>query len=116
MRRSSTFSFPIALVFVLSLAAPTASPAQKKSEKSAAAAVGKPNLGDFDDDVNQALKDWKVPGAAVAVVQGDKVILLKGHGYRDLEKQLPVTPNTLFAIGPQSAPWGDPPRSLKISS
>jgi len=51
------------------LAAPTASPAQKKSEKSAAAAVGKPNLGDFDDDVNQALKDWKVPGAAVAVVQ-----------------------------------------------
>jgi len=115
MRHSSTFSFPIALVFVLSLAAPTASPAQKKSEKSAAAVVGKPNLGDFDDDVKQALKDWKVSGAAVAVVQGDKV-LLKGHGYRDLEKRLPVTPNTLFAIGPQSDPWGDPPRSPKISS
>jgi len=56
-----------------------------------------------------------VSGAAVAVVKGDKV-LLKGHGYRDLEKRLPVTPNTLFAIGPQSDPWGDPPRSPKISS
>jgi CubicO group peptidase (beta-lactamase class C family) len=99
MRRSSTFSFLIVLMLVLSLAAPTASPAQKKSEKAAPAAVVKPNLGDFDDYVNQALKDWKVPGAAVAVVQGDKVILLKGYGYRDLEKQLPVTPNTLFAIG-----------------
>ena len=33
------------------------------------------------------------------MVQGDKVILLKGYGYRDAEKQLPVTPNTLFAIG-----------------
>ena len=99
MRRSSTSSFLIGLMFVLSLASPTASPAQKKSEKAASAAMAKPNLGDFDDFVNQAIKDWKVPGAAVAVVQGDKVILLKGYGYRDLEKQLPVTPNTLFAIG-----------------
>ena len=99
MRHSSTSSFLIVLVFVLSLTAPTASPAQKKSEKATPAAAAKPNLGDFDDYVNQALKDWKVPGAAVAVVRGDKVILLKGYGYRDLEKQLPVTPNTLFAIG-----------------
>jgi CubicO group peptidase (beta-lactamase class C family) len=99
MRRSSTSSFLIALMFVLSLAAPTALPAQKKSEKAAPTAVAKPNLGDFDDYVNQALRDWKVPGVAVAVVQGDKVILLKGYGYRDLEKQLPATPNTLFAIG-----------------
>jgi beta-lactamase family protein/uncharacterized protein DUF3471 len=30
---------------------------------------------------------------------GEKIILLKGYGYRDLEKQLPVTPNTLFPIG-----------------
>jgi CubicO group peptidase (beta-lactamase class C family) len=27
------------------------------------------------------------------------VILLNGYGYRDLEKHLPVTPDTLFAIG-----------------
>jgi CubicO group peptidase (beta-lactamase class C family) len=91
MGRSSPSSFLIVLMSVLSLAAPTASPAQKKSEKAAPAAVAKPNLGDFDDDVNLALKDWKVPGAAVGVVQGDKVILLKGYGYRDLEKQFPVT-------------------------
>src|SRR4029077_3438095 len=99
MRRSSASSLLIVLMFVLSLAAPTALPAQKKSEKAAQPTVAKPNLGDFDDFVNQELRDWRVPGAAVAVVQGDKVILLKGYGYRDLEKQLPVTPNTLFAIG-----------------
>lgn len=87
------------MMFALSLAAPTALPAQKKSEKAAQAIVAKPNLGDFDDYVNQALREWRVPGAAVAVVQGDKVILLKGYGYRDLEKQLKVTHNTLFAIG-----------------
>jgi CubicO group peptidase (beta-lactamase class C family) len=58
-----------------------------------------PNLDGLDDFINQTMKDWKVPGLAIAVVQGDKVILLKGYGYRDMEKQLPVTPNTLFAIG-----------------
>jgi YD repeat-containing protein len=98
MRHRST-SLLIVMVFVLSLVAPILSAAQQKSAKAAPATATKPGLGDFDDYVNQALKDWKVPGAAVAVVQGDKVILLKGYGYRDLEKQLPVTPDTLFAIG-----------------
>jgi CubicO group peptidase (beta-lactamase class C family) len=98
MRRRST-SLQIVVMFVLSLVAPIPSMAQRKSEKAAPAAVAKPGLGDFDDFANQALKDWKVPGVAVAVVQGDKVILLKGYGYRDIEKRLPVTPDTLFAIG-----------------
>src|SRR5258708_37229286 len=85
--------------FVSALIASIPSGAQEKAKKGAPTAVAKPGLGDFDDFVNQALKDWKVPGVAVAVVQGDKVILLKGYGYRDVEKQLPVTPNTLFGIG-----------------
>ena len=55
-------------------------------------------LDGFDQFVEQALKDWNAPGAAVAVVQGDKVILLKGYGYRDVEKKVPITPKTLFAI------------------
>jgi CubicO group peptidase (beta-lactamase class C family) len=98
MRHRST-SLLIVMMFVLSLVAPIPSAAQRKSEKAAPAAVAKPGLGDFDDFVNKALKDWKVPGVAVAVVQGDKVILSKGYGYRDIEKRLPVTSDTLFAIG-----------------
>ena len=64
-----------------------------------AAEGAQPELYGFDAFVEQALKDWKVPGIAIAVVKGDKVILLKGYGFRDAEKQLPVTPQTLFAIG-----------------
>ena len=66
---------------------------------SAAAPAAKPSLDGLDEFVNQTMKDWKVPGLALAVIQDGKVTLLKGYGYRDLEKQLPVTPNTLFAIG-----------------
>lgn len=82
----------LATILLSSLLAPGQS-------KSAAKPTSKPALGDFDAFVNQSLKDWKVPGVAVAVVQDGKVILLKGYGFRDVEKQLPVTPNTLFAIG-----------------
>ncbi len=65
----------------------------------AAAPAAKPSLDGLDEFVTQVMKDWKVPGLAIAVVQDGKVTLLKGYGYRDMEKQLPVTPRTLFAIG-----------------
>ena len=71
----------------------------KSAQKKTSTAATKPALDGFDDFMMQVLKDWKVPGVAVGVVQSGKMILLKGYGYRDLEKQLPVTPNTLFAVG-----------------
>lgn len=56
-------------------------------------------LAGWDDFVNKALADWRVPGVAMAVVRDDKVLLSKGYGLRDIEKKLPVTDRTLFAIG-----------------
>ncbi|MEM6326237.1 MAG: serine hydrolase domain-containing protein, partial [Bacteroidota bacterium] len=42
---------------------------------------------------------YGAPGMAVAVVHGDRVIYARGFGYRDLERQLPVTVETAFPIG-----------------
>jgi len=56
-------------------------------------------LQGLDEFVAATMKDWKVPGVAVAVVKDGQVIYSRGHGYRDLEQQWPVTPRTLFAIG-----------------
>ncbi len=58
-----------------------------------------PRIVALEADLEKLLADWKAPGFAVAVVSKDKVIYSKGFGYRDLEKKLPVTPQTLFAIG-----------------
>ena len=68
-------------------------------QATSAPATAKPTLDGLDDFITQTMKDWKVPGLAIAVIQGDKIILAKGYGFRDMEKHLPVTPNTLFAIG-----------------
>src|SRR5258708_31633255 len=88
----STFSLP-------SFARNDSGAASKSAQKKTPTAVKKPALDGFDDFMTQVLQDWKVPGVAVGVVQNGKVILLKGYGYRDVEKQLPVAPNTLFAVG-----------------
>lgn len=42
------------------------------------------------------------PGLAFGLVKDGKVLLAEGYGYRDLEKKLPVTANTQFAIGSSS--------------
>ena len=72
--------------------------AKKTPPKPAPAKPGA-QLEGLDQFIEQVMKDWQVPGLAVAVVKGKEVIYSKGFGYRDVEKKLPVTPQTLFAIG-----------------
>lgn len=82
--------------------APAKAPAKGKQPTkapAAAPALAKPTLDGIDAFIEAQLKEWKVPGMSIAVVQDGKVILSKGYGFRDVEKQLPVTPKTLFAIG-----------------
>jgi CubicO group peptidase (beta-lactamase class C family) len=65
----------------------------------ALAADTKPGLDGIDAFADQALKDWKCAGFALAVIQDGKVIYAKGYGLRDVAHSQPVTPKTLFAIG-----------------
>jgi len=57
------------------------------------------NSAAYEKYVENAMKDWKVQGCAVAIVKNGKIVYTKGFGFRDVKNQLPVTPNTLFAIG-----------------
>jgi CubicO group peptidase (beta-lactamase class C family) len=59
-------------------------------------------LQGFDEYVNKALKDWEVPGAGIAIIKGDKVVLAKGYGVRKLGDPTPVDERTIFAIGSSS--------------
>ena len=60
------------------------------------------NLEGFDAFVEKVMKDWKVPGLSLAIVKDGKIVYAKGYGFRDVAKKLPVTPDTLFAIGSNS--------------
>lgn len=60
--------------------------------------VGDP-LKTLEPLFERELKNWQVPGMAIAIVQNGQVIFSKGFGVRDLDQKQPVTPDTLFAIG-----------------
>lgn len=81
---------PVFVILACALLAPPVRGEEKKSpeldEKAIAALVQK------------AMKEFEAPGVAVVIVQGDKVVYLKGHGVQKLGGDSPVTPDTLFAI------------------
>ncbi|MDI3281563.1 MAG: serine hydrolase domain-containing protein, partial [Bacillota bacterium] len=52
-----------------------------------------------------ALGRYQIPGAAVAVVSGEEVVLLKGYGFADVERRIPVDPErTVFRAFSVSKP------------
>ena len=56
-------------------------------------------LDGFGALVEKALADLNIPGAGLAVVHGGEVVLAEGYGLRDAENDLPMTADSLFAIG-----------------
>lgn len=52
----------------------------------------------FDKLVADTMAAWRVPGVAVAIVQNDRVIYLKGFGVKEIGKPDAITPDTLFEI------------------
>ncbi|MDQ2741875.1 MAG: serine hydrolase [Chloroflexota bacterium] len=59
-------------------------------------------LEGFDEFVLDTMKQWKVPGTAIAIARDGEIVFSRGFGLRDVEADLAVTPETLFAIGSSS--------------
>ena len=53
----------------------------------------------IESRVPELMREAKMPGFAIAVVQDGEKIYAEGFGARDLERNLPVTADTLFGIG-----------------
>lgn len=53
---------------------------------------------DLEDFIDEGRGRCRIPGVAVAVVQGGKILYEKGFGVRESGKNIPVTPHTLFAV------------------
>lgn len=54
------------------------------------------------EQLEQQRQSLHIPGLAIAIVKDDQVILSRGFGVRDVANNLPVTSQTLFAIGSTS--------------
>jgi CubicO group peptidase (beta-lactamase class C family) len=56
-------------------------------------------LAELEGYLVTKMEEWKVPGAAMAIVQNGELVYAKGFGVRNLDSQEPVTPETLMMIG-----------------
>ncbi len=80
----------IVLLLLSSLLAPFA------SGQSATAAV---DFSSLEQVMQAELQATKTPGAAVAIVRGDRVLFAKGFGVANIETGAPVAPDMLFRLG-----------------
>lgn len=53
----------------------------------------------IEEKVEARRKELGIPGMSLAIVKDGEVVLSKGFGYKNFEKQIPVTADTQFAIG-----------------
>lgn len=98
----------IAITLMVGLAPMPGAHAQAKVDESrpggraagdSGVAAGLPTeLRDFDAYIEDIRDRFEVPAMAVAIVKDGRVVLERGYGTRDLENNVPVDENTLFAI------------------
>jgi CubicO group peptidase (beta-lactamase class C family) len=87
-RRSALARLSHTLLLALALGLAAARPATAELDGKA-----------IDEVVARAMEFWQVPGLALAVVSDGAVVLSRTYGRRDAERDLPVTPETVFALG-----------------
>ncbi|MDQ2753276.1 MAG: beta-lactamase family protein, partial [Bacteroidota bacterium] len=56
----------------------------------------------LDNYIKQGMKDWNIPGLAIAIVKNDSVVMMKGYGVKNIETKEPVDETTLFMIASNS--------------
>ena len=94
----------ITLVLCLAISValvPQALVAQQATTAATASDYSAP-LAAIEKTLDEKRKEFGIPGISLAIVKDDKVIYLKGLGVKDFEHNVPVTPDTRFAIGSAS--------------
>lgn len=91
MKVKNSFRFNALVLFFLMLFCIIPLESQEKGKADAYVEIGK--------EVQSLMKAGDIPGLSLVFVKGDGEVFMKGYGYANLEKKIPVTPKTVFEIG-----------------
>ena len=96
----------LALLLIAAPLVPQVAAQQAAKTQATAAAASTQNdaeaLAAIETAIDARRKELGIPGLSLVIVKDDRVIYIKGLGLKDIDKKLPVTPDTLFAIGSAS--------------
>lgn len=85
-------------VSVITVSLPVAGYAQTSVQTQVLTDLQK-GLQTIEEKVEKRRAELGIPGMSLAIVKDGEIIYMKGLGYKDFEKKIPVTPDTQFAIG-----------------
>lgn len=60
---------------------------------------------DFENLIAESMFQSHIPGLSIALVKNSKIIFARGYGTRNLEANIPSTPDTLYGIGSITKPF-----------
>jgi N-acyl-D-amino-acid deacylase len=63
-----------------------------------------PGMESYDKTISDFMRQFAIPGGAVAVMRDGKLIYARGFGFADVENKKPVQPDALFRIASVSKP------------
>ena len=106
-RRSLNLALSAAMFFSAAPALAPRASAQGAAAKPQGPAAAAPadldaKLAAIEKAVEERRQALGIPGVSLVIVKDDRVVYMKGLGYRDFEGKVPVTPDTRFAIGSSS--------------
>src|SRR6516225_1566963 len=88
----------VAIIATACTAALTTAAVQSKGDSLPVTGDPVPELQGADDCIIAFLREHKVPGAAVAVAKSGRLVYVRGFGMADVDRKLPVQPDSLFRI------------------
>jgi N-acyl-D-amino-acid deacylase len=57
-----------------------------------------PGLEPYDEFMTELMRKWDIAGGSLAVARKDKLLLVRGYGYADRDRNVPVEPTSLFRL------------------
>lgn len=95
MKKSITLSLFILIAYLMFSNTVLAEASQQSS-------LTDDKISQIESWIKKNMKDGKIPGTSVVIVEGDKTIYSKGFGYSNIITRKPVTQDTLFELGSTS--------------
>jgi CubicO group peptidase (beta-lactamase class C family) len=97
--RFRSLSLFFILLSLITTSLPTAGYAQIGGSAATASVPYAAELAAIEQKAEAARQKYGIPGMSLVIVKDDKIIYMKGLGYKDFENKVAVTPDTQFAIG-----------------
>jgi CubicO group peptidase (beta-lactamase class C family) len=101
-RRNAATLITLLLLPSLACASTRSNPATSRSPSSSIERLGEDeeeqSADTLDQFITQTMRDSDIPGLAALVIRNDQIVMAKGYGFADIDRKVPVTPDTDFLI------------------